>query len=186
MPGRFRRVLLAVSLITGSLIAIPGGAAEEPRLPCDTLDPAHCLLPFPNDRFTRADSTTDTGRRIDLLPVEMPRSIAGKPIDPTEWNRNDGFSPGSMVLTYVPGLDLHRTWDTQDRRYSSAAPNEPGYFDHRDHIADIGLYEGDDAPMVIINAETGERHPFWSELDTNPDAIAAGEQALMLRPAVNF
>ena len=26
----------------------------------------------------------------------MPRNVAGNPIDPTEWNRNDGFSPGQL------------------------------------------------------------------------------------------
>jgi hypothetical protein len=35
----------------------------------------------------------------------MPKNAAGVPIDPTEWNRNDGFSPGSAVQTLVPGLD---------------------------------------------------------------------------------
>ena len=72
------------------------------------------------------------------------------------------------MLTLVPELDLHATWGTQERPFSEVGPNEQGYFDHRDHIADIGLYENDDAPIVILNAETGERHPFWSELDTHP------------------
>jgi hypothetical protein len=181
------------------LISLTPSAGAGPIVPvssnlgCDPLDPAMCLFPFPNDLFTVADPTTATGRRVNLSPLATPRSGAevteggeGKPIDPTEWNRNDGFSPGSMVLTYVPGLDLHQTWGTENGPHSTAAPNEPGYFDHRDHIADIGLYEESQAPMVIINAETRKRHPFWSELDTHPAALSGGEQALMLRPAVNF
>ena len=52
-----------------------------------------------------ADTTTDTGRRLNLSPLAMPRNVAEKPIDPTEWNRNDGFSPGQMAVTMVPGLD---------------------------------------------------------------------------------
>ena len=35
----------------------------------------------------------------------MPRNVEGKPIDPTPFNRNDGFSPGSLIITRVPGLD---------------------------------------------------------------------------------
>ena len=35
----------------------------------------------------------------------MPRNVAGKPIDPIEYNRNDGFSPGTPIITKVPGLD---------------------------------------------------------------------------------
>ncbi|MDQ3964190.1 MAG: thrombospondin type 3 repeat-containing protein [Actinomycetota bacterium] len=159
---------------------------------CDPIDPTECLLPFPNDLFTVADETTDTGRRVNFNPLAMPRTGTeitdggeGKPVDPTEWNRNDGFSPGSPVMTYVPGIDLHATWGTQDRK-RAGTPNDPSYFDHRDHIADIGLYADPDAPIVIINADTGERHPIWSELDTHPDAVRASRQTLIMRPAVNF
>ena len=197
---RARPLILGVSA-TVVLGVLPGAATADPgpivpvssNLGCDPLDPSVCLFPFPNDHFTVPDTTTATGRRVAFHPLAMPRGGAevteggeGKPIDPTEWNRNDGFSPGSMVLTYVPGVDLHVTWGTEGRAHSEVGPNEPGYFDHRDHIADIGLYRRPDAPIVIVNAETGERHPFWSEVDTHPDAIAGGEQALILRPATNF
>ena len=35
----------------------------------------------------------------------MPRNKDGVPIDPTDMNRADGFSPGSMIIVKVPGLD---------------------------------------------------------------------------------
>jgi len=183
---RARRLIPAIlplMLATGLSAAPANGADDPPDLgrPCDPLDPARCLLPFPNDRFTAADPTTDTGRRIDFLPVEMPRSVTGKPIDPTEWNRNDGFSPGSMLLTFVPGLDLHRTWGTSPM----TGPRVGGPNDPRDHLADIGRYRAPDAPILVIDATTGERWPFWSELDMNA-GTAASERLLILRPAVNF
>jgi hypothetical protein len=111
----------------------------------------------------------------------------GQAIDPTEWNRNDGFSPGSMVLTFVPNLDLPVTWGTQAEPTSlpGIGPNEPGYFDHRDHIAAPGRYLQSDAPIVILDADSGERHPFWSELDQHPNT-SADQRLLILRPAVNF
>jgi hypothetical protein len=181
------------------LTALTPSAGAAPIVPastnvgCDPLDASMCMFPFPNDFFTVADASTATGRRINFSLPAMPRSGAeiteggeGKPVDPTEWNRNDGFSPGSMILTHVPEIDLHATWGTQDRPFSLVPPNQAGYADYRDHIADIGLYTRPDAPIVIIDAVTGERHPFWSELDTQPEAIAGGEQALMLRPAINF
>lgn len=180
---RSRRLLtfVAPALLAGLLATAPAKGADPARLPCDPLDPALCMLPFPNDRFTVADDSTATGRRIDFLPVEMPRSITGKAIDPTEWNRNDGFSPGSMVLTFVPGLDLHRTWGTTSLEgVRTGGPN-----DQRDHIADIGRYQDADAPILIVDADTGERQPFWSELDNNAQT-AAGERLLILRPAKNF
>ena len=196
-PAR-RAFLHAVLALAVVATALPTVAAAKPVAPvpsnvfCDPLDPAACMLPFPNNFFTKADPSSETGVRVNFTPDAMPRNGTevteggeGKPVDPLEWNRNDGFSPGSMVMTYVPGIDLHATWGTQDRPHNGA-PNEPGYFDYRDHIADIGLYENPDAPIVIIDAETGERHPFWSEVDQHPLAVDAEEQLLILRPAVNF
>ena len=192
----FLVTLLAAALlpVVGVNAAVVPDAAQE-AMGCDPIDPALCLLPFPNDFFTVADPTSATGRRINFSPTAMPRNGTdatagelggeGKPMDATEWNRNDGFSPGQAVLTYVPGINLHKTWETDTRPYSDAGPNQQGYFDHRDHIADIDLYRREDAPMVIINTKTGERHPFWSELDTHPGATDA-RRALLLRPARNY
>ena len=169
---------MACAVLAGSIALVPGRAQVSLRQPCDPLDKAHCLLPFPNDRFTRTDETTDTGRRIDFQLGEMPRSIVGKPVDPTEWNRNDGFSPGTMVLTFVPELDLHRSWGTHTLPGGGA--NDP-----RDHIAAIARYRDAGAPILIIDAATKERWPFWSELDMNA-ATQPDERMLIMRPAVNF
>src|SRR5688572_5210514 len=190
------RVTRSLGLVAILAVLLPLGAPaaqSAPTVPvpsnvgCDPIDPQACLLPFPDDFFTVADSNTDTGRRVNFSIAAMPRTGTevteggeGKPMDPTEWNRNDGFSPGSMVMTYVPEIDLHATWGTQDRPHSEVGINELGYFDYRDHIADIGLYQSPDAPMVIINTETGERHPFWSEIDMHSGA--EGERVLILRP----
>jgi len=131
---------------------------------CDNRDRTECLLPFPNDRFTVPDKGMPTGRRVNLPLLAMPRNIAGKPIDPSELNRNDGFSPGSMILTVVPGLDLART---------GAAP-----------ITDMARSLDPDQPIVLLNTRTGKRHPFWAELDSN--ASNPARKALIVRPAVNL
>ncbi|NUR87768.1 MAG: hypothetical protein HOY71_27100 [Nonomuraea sp.] len=159
-----RHLLLAVALIASALSATPA-AADTPTPPpvCDPIDPAACLLPFPNDYFTVADRSTDTGRRLALPAGAMPVSAAGKPIDPAAWNRSDGFSPGSMLLARVPGLDLART---------GAAP-----------ITDLGRSLERDAPIVLMDLTTGERWPYWAELDAN---APADRQALIIRPARNL
>src|SRR5690349_7245909 len=72
---------------------------------CDPTDPAQCLLPFPSNRFTVESDETDTGLLVDLPEAGMPANVDGVTMDPTEWNRNDGFSPGTALLTVVPGLD---------------------------------------------------------------------------------
>jgi len=76
---------------------------------CDILQPTKCLCPFPNDYFMIPDPGTDTGLRVNLDPLAMPINKRGKEIDPAEWNRNDGFSPGAMIVTHVPGVDTDET-----------------------------------------------------------------------------
>jgi hypothetical protein len=155
---------VAVSLFAVSLVAPTSGTAVAQSSGCDPVDPAACLLPFPNDYFTVADAGKATGIRVNLDRAAMPRNVLGTPINPGEWNRNDGFSPGSMILTHVPGLDLART---------GAAL-----------VTDIGRSVAADAPIVLINARTGERHPYWAELDAN--ATDPRRQALIVRPARNL
>ncbi|WP_372810215.1 neutral/alkaline non-lysosomal ceramidase N-terminal domain-containing protein, partial [Litorivivens sp.] len=164
---------------------------------CDVLDPAHCLLPFPSDQFTvaanpgspQSASNGGTDRRVNFSPLAMPRNIAGKPIDPTEWNRNDGFSPGQMILTYVPDLAT-----VNDQNGKPLGPIEGAV-----PITRLADYRLDNAPVVVINTETGERHPVWAEIDLNagifipaqpsipsPPTMGSKRPALIIRPAQNF
>ncbi|WP_068924713.1 hypothetical protein [Planobispora rosea] len=139
-------------------------ATATPAVPgCDPIAGTACLLPFPNDWFTTA-ARTRTGLKVDLAAEAMPRNAAGTPIDPAQWNAADGFSPGSMLLAHVPGLDLGR---------SGAAP-----------VTDIGWSLRRDAPIVIVDTRTGERWPYWAELDAN--ATDPARRALIVRPAKNF
>lgn len=173
------RILIAFAVVLASLSGVAGAQPVGAHLPCDSLDAALCLLPFPNDRFTTPDASTDTGLRVNILPAEMPRSVAGKPIDPTEWNRQDGFSPGSMVLTFVPGLDLHQTFGTTS--IATGGPNDPA-----DTSADIGrALTMADSPILLIDAQSGARVPYWAELDNN-SLTPADQRILIIRPAVNF
>ncbi|MDX1497766.1 MAG: hypothetical protein R3352_09435, partial [Salinisphaeraceae bacterium] len=151
---------------------------------CDYLDPAHCLYPFPNDFYTREDAGTVTGKRINLNILAMPRNTAGKPIDPTEWNRNDGYSPGQMIMAYVPGLDHERTGAVRLADVSdSLQPGTP-----------VQVFEvGEDGSLTP--------HLIWSEMDSNANVLArlddiggpevverpnGGKSALLIRPATNF
>jgi hypothetical protein len=168
-------IALSLALVAPPAVALPGIGGPPVPAPvgdvagvCDPLDPAHCLLPFPNDVFTVADASTDTGRRVQLSPLAMPTNAAGKPWDPAEWNRNDGFSPGSPILTRVPGLDLRRTWGMAN-----------------DQLTDLSRSLRPDAPIVLLDATTGKRHPFWSELDTHAGTTDA-DRLLIIRPAVNL
>jgi hypothetical protein len=128
---------------------------------CDVLDQKRCLLPYPSDFFTVADPPTDTGKRVNFAAASMPANSQGVPVDPTEWNRNDGFSPGTPIMTYVPGIDLRKT---------GAAP-----------VTDIGHSLAKDAPIVVLDTKTKKRVPCWTKMG---DAKDAGDQVVIVHPAV--
>jgi hypothetical protein len=135
----------------------------DPRT-CDPLGGTRCLLPFPNDYFTVRDRSAETGLRVDLAADATPANAAGVHMDPTELNRNDGFSPGSALVALLPGIDLAA---------SGAAP-----------ITDMGSSLDRDAPIVVIDAKTGRRHPYWAELDSRAPDDA--HRLLFVRPARSF
>ena len=131
---------------------------------CSTLDAARCLLPFPNDRFTLPDASTATGRRVVLKSPWVPAPTGGPAFDPTQWNRQDGFSPGSAILVASNGID----------------PAQSGL----PPITDIGSSLEAGAPIALVDMATGEKVPFWAELDANAPSDA--ERALIVRPARNL
>ncbi|HEX4918850.1 MAG TPA: hypothetical protein VFV43_13190, partial [Limnobacter sp.] len=131
------------------------GAAPAGAERCDPIDPSYCLFPFPNNYFTTADTHTDTKMRVNLNVLAMPKNVAGKAIDPTDWNRNDGFSPGQPILTRVPGLDLQKT---------GAVP-----------ITNIEASLQREQPIVLIDTLTLKKQLIWAEMDAN---ITTGALAL--------
>jgi hypothetical protein len=166
---RFRLSSCLLPLFAVAALLAPAGVASAALDPgCDPLDPAVCLQPWPNDYFTVADPSTDTGRRLNLPLEAMPRNIAGNPIRPDEWNRNDGFSPGQKIVTKVPGLDTPTAF-----RNTGAVP-----------ITEVARTYDQSQPIVLINTRTGKRHLIWSELDANP--ADPKDVNLIIRPAVNL
>jgi hypothetical protein len=171
------RAVVAVLILVAALVAVPKTASAAPAAGCDPIA-ADCLLPFPDNWFTVADPGTATHRRVAFTKAMMPQSRFGVPIDPAEYDRNDGFSPDSPILAHVPGLDLAKT---------GAAP-----------ITDIGSSLNAGAPIVIIDTATGKRVPYWAELDSNsvlnptPQGLAptpasdTSRQALIIHPAARL
>lgn len=144
-----------------------GGSAlcqSDCTCPCDSLDQAVCLFPFPSDYLTVADPTTDTGRRVHFAVATMPTNVSNVPIAPGDYNRSDGFSPGASLMLHVPTVDLGVT---------GAVP-----------ITDVERSFDAAQPIVVINAATLQRHLIFSELDAN--ATNPAQQALLIRPAINF
>jgi hypothetical protein len=171
----FLAALTALALTASAAAAADPPAEQQSPLPnvtgCDVIDASACLLPFPNDLYT-VPADTPTGRRVDLSLLAMPRNVAGKPIDPTDMNRADGFSPGTPVITKIAGLDE----DAQLEATGAARVWNP----------EASLLA--DAPVAVIDADTGEKHMIWAELDHSQDSLGAdpASRVLIIRPAKNF
>lgn len=180
-PARFAVAALAALL---AALAIPAGAPAHGGAShrwadltgvdlsaadrCDPISPARCLLPFPDDFFTRRDPRSPTGLRLSYDPRSMPSNTAGVPVSPADINRSDGFSPGQPVIVKVPGLDTPPA-------LAQTAPAP---------ITDIGASLDRGAPIVAIDATTLRRTPIWSELDATAPTPAT--TALITRPATNW
>ncbi|MEM0954930.1 MAG: hypothetical protein AAGI24_12385 [Pseudomonadota bacterium] len=131
---------------------------------CDILQPTECAFPFPNNFYTQEDTSTPTGLRVALNATAIPAPASGEAFDPSEYNRNDGFSPGPLILLEVPGVDLEAT----------GAPS----------LVDMGRSLEPDSPIQVLDAETGERQLIWTELDSRP--ATDERRALMVRLGRNL
>jgi hypothetical protein len=126
-------------------------AAHSPGADCQPFAGRPCLLPFPNNLFTRPDRTSQTGLRVNLPAGAMPKNTSGQRAGVAPYDRADGFSPGSAAILHVPGLD------------NSAAFARTGAAG----LLDMGRSRQRSQPIVIIDEQTGARQLIWSELDAN-------------------
>ncbi|HEY2719806.1 MAG TPA: hypothetical protein VGI52_09255, partial [Solirubrobacteraceae bacterium] len=110
---------LAASLLSGVAVAAPqrersaAKKVEEPLPPIETggncefiANPGSpvCMLPFPDDFYTVADPSSATGRRISFTTSATPTNVEGKHVEAAPYNAADGFSPGSVILVKIPGI----------------------------------------------------------------------------------
>ncbi len=165
-----RRFPVASAAALAAMLALALGAAPAAAAPgadCHIFSEP-CLLPFPNDVFTRPDPSTPTGLRVDLPQAAMPANTNGVQISAAPYDRADGFSPGSSIIVRVPGLD------------------NPAAFDRTDpvRLQDLSRAYAPGAPIVLIDAATGKRQLIWAELDANAGSPA--DTTLLIHPAVNL
>ena len=168
------------SLAVCALLVLVAGActAASPKTAAKALDPGvqgcdvlltapvghDCLLPWPNNAFTVASKKTVTGRQLAISSRVDPTNVQGVHASTTYVNQGDGFSPGSVIMTYVPHLNLVAS-----------------------HIAsstDIGSSLDSNAPIVLLDTATGQRVPYFAELDAQTTDTT--QQLLLIHPAVAF
>jgi hypothetical protein len=139
-----------------------------PAADCQPYSSTPCLLPFPNNLLTRRDPSTPTGLRVLLPPAAMPVNNSGQRIGVTEYDRNDGFSPGSSLIVHVPGLD-----NAQAFQNTAAVP-----------LTNMAQAFAPRQPIVVIDAATGRRQLIWAELDAN--TTTPQDTNLIIHPGKNF
>ncbi len=142
--------------------------ARLPAADCQPFGATPCLLPFPNDLFTRPDPSAPTGLRLQLPASAMPVNKNGERISVAPYDRGDGFSPGSAVIIHVPGLDNARAF----QRTGAVS------------LANMGAAFAPAQPIVIIDEATGRRQLIWAELDFN--ATSPGTTDLLIHPGTDF
>lgn len=129
---------------------------------------ALCMLPFPDDYYTVADPSSETGLHVNFQTEGMPANAYGQHIEAAPYNASNGFSPGETILVKIPGIET-----AADVAAMGAAP-----------INKISAYSEKNAPVVVIDTKTGQRWPIWVEIDST--AKEASKRVLEIHPAVNF
>jgi hypothetical protein len=159
----------SVAVVLAATIAL-GIASAAPAAPrCTGVPTKGCLLPFPNDfALTKRDASTPTGRRVAFSLAEMPADSSGTHIDPTELNRNDGFSPGEPIIVHVATLSSQAAF----KRSRIVAVN------------DLAEYVRPNQPLLLLDEATGRRQIVWGELDANSPTAAS--RNLIIHPAKNL
>ena len=149
-----RSGLIAVVVAALAALALSATASAAPS--CNGVPKRGCLLPFPNDFAQTKADTHDADRppgRLRCAPP-MPANKCGKRIDPREWNRNDGFSPGQPIIVHVPSL---KTPGQLPR--SGIVP-----------VNDLAKYTEPRQPLLLLDEKTGKRQIVWGELDADEAA----------------
>ena len=131
---------------------------------CDFLIDDKCILPYPSSVFLDPDASTPTGLRVHYDVGTLPSNAASEPIDPTDWNTLDGFSPGPMIEALFPDTGF------------PVDPVASGIAFHTDIAPSLGT----DHPTVLLRADDGERILHFGEMDVQTDDVA--KKALILRP----
>lgn len=138
-----------------------GGGGNNTGIPdqCNPLGGQGCLLPWPSMTYTKADSSSATGIRLDLPLAAMPKNVDGSQVDPAaldqRWN---GFSNvGPMLAQFPTGVSPDGLPPHTDPAQSLAAAS----------------------PIVLVDMDTGERTPFFAEVDQNEPSPHG---ALIIRP----
>ena len=158
---------------------------------CDLLDPTHCLLPWPSNTFTAADSNTETKLRLALTPVPLLKG------DSLDWmNQSNGFSRVSGLVfgfeelleedavSWDPAVSLEEDAPLQ---VFCAEPNHADYgrrMAYRAELADVSLFEED--RTIVIGRPVEVLPPNADHVAVVLDTIGTSDTPRSVRLALGF
>jgi pimeloyl-ACP methyl ester carboxylesterase len=152
-----KRAFVAFALVAacGGEDGNTGGIPDE----CNPLGGQACMMPWPTMIYAKEDAASATGFRLDIPQAAMPVNVDGAAIDPTPFNRRDGFSTLGPILAAFP---------------TGVSPAGLPSFKNPDESLAA------DSPVVLIDMATGERTPLFAEVDQN--VMLETARNLMIRP----
>ncbi|MDC0675148.1 hypothetical protein [Nannocystis radixulma] len=119
-----------------------------------------CVYPWPSNFYTAPDAASTTG-----LKVALPGTLLPKNTQQTEFpvedllNGSPGFTPNAQI------------------RFATATPIDGSSLPP---IDDIGRSLADEAPIVLLALDSGERWPYFAEVDAT--GVAGEPQTIFIRP----
>lgn len=149
-----------------ALVATPACGSDDLQTPqeCNPLGGMNCITPWPSGIYEIEDSSTLTGRRLDIPEGALPTSLDGIPIEPAPFNERDGFSAAAPIITaFETGIDPSNLV----------------------HYSDYAASVTDASPTILINMVTGERVVHFAEIDARVPEQPE-KQALFLRPSTRL
>ncbi len=164
------RERLSCSLGFALLLAACGGGGNGPQDSgpsdnpnCNPLAGGSCLLPWPSSAYLDTDSATATGFHVAIPREVMPKNVNDIVLEPAGLERWDGFSPNSVIVVgFATGVSQQGLPPATDPARSVAA----------------------DSPIILLNMATGERVPFFAEIDQN--LVYPEDKMLLIRPLVRM
>jgi len=143
-----------------ALVAACGGD-DGSSIPddCNPLGGQGCMLPWPSMVYAKQDASSPTGFRLAIPRTAMPTNVDGITVEPDAFNRWDGFSAIAPILAMFPtgvSADGLPSWKNPDESLAA------------------------DSPIVLVEADSGERVPFFAEVDQN--TVDVDKRALIIRP----
>jgi hypothetical protein len=162
-----RRIAQAgLGLVAAVALAVAGASCGSgdpvPEIPpgCNAITLDSCYLPYPSSFFQKPDSGSSTGVRASWPAAFLP-DIDGVLFDPGRLADLDGASPSTPIVVYFKdGIDVAGL-PTLHSMADSADPS---------------------ARLVILDAVSGERVPYFVELDANAIPGPLDHQTLIVRP----